>query len=496
MPSIEIDAEQPRRESSDALESPSLGPRLHPHTRRASRSLFATPLLDPSAIAALLAGLAVVACSPAPQMTTRDEGRLGSVRLFASEDSTDGLTFLFSDADGWTDAWTDAATELAGEGTLVVGVDLPSYLRGLRASDDGCHYLIAEIEDLSHRLEREHGFDRFRAPILAGVGAGGTLAYAALAQSPAATVDGAISVDPTPILATRVSLCPGAVADPEPGGGFRYEARTDLPGYWWVSPLSALSTPLAAIAKEPSVDVEPEDAASNRLVALVLEAVERSTGGEASLEDLPLIELPISGSPTQMAVLYSGDGGWRDLDKDIAGVLAREGTPVVGVDSLRYFWREKTPEEVSSELARILRHFRSRWRVQRVLLVGYSFGADILPFAAAGLPSDLREDVAQISLLGLASHAPFEISVTGWLGSERQGRPVLPVLRSLDLTRVQCIYGEDEDDSLCPSSELEGIERIRTSGGHHFDGDYEKLAREILDGAARRSAGRAPAKSG
>ena len=385
---------------------------------------------------------------------------------------------------------------IADEDTLVVGVDLPSYLRGLRASDDGCHYVIAEIEDLSRRLEREHGFDSFRAPILVGVGAGGALAYAALAQSPAATVDGAISIDPTPVLATRVSLCEGAVAHEEPGGGFRYEARSDLPGYWWVSPLTALPAPLAALTTVPTVDIDADETAPDRLVDLVLAAVERGEGGEGSLEDLPLIELPASGKPTQMAVVYSGDGGWRDLDKDIAGILARKGTPVVGIDSLRYFWREKSPEDVSSDLARILTHFRKRWQVERVLLIGYSFGADVLPFAFTGLPADLRQSVVQISLLGLAENAPFEISVSGWLGQSGSGPSVFPVLRSLDLGGVQCFYGEDEDDTVCPSKELDGSERIRTSGGHHFDGDYEKLAQEILNGAARRSRARAASKSG
>lgn len=438
--------------------------------------------------AILFSALAAGGCSPKPQMTRRDEGRFGSIQIFASPSSERGVAFLFSGSDGWNATFTDAATRIAGEGALVVGVDLPSYLRGLRASDDGCHYVIAEIEDLSHRLEREHGFEVFRAPILAGVGAGGTLAYAALAQSPAATVDGAISVDPVPVLATRVSLCAGAVAQPEPGGGFRYAARAGLPGYWWASPLDGLPPPLSAIAAAPTLDLEPAAPAPDRLVALVQAAVERSAGGEASLEDLPLIELPVAGKPHQLAVVYSGDGGWRDLDKDIAGVLAREGTPVVGVDSLRYFWREKTPAEVSRDLARILNHFRTRWQVERVLLVGYSFGADILPFAVDGLPSELKRSIVQVSLLGLAASAPFEISVGGWLGRAGNGRPVLPVLKSLDLRRVQCLYGEEEEDSLCPSPELEGIERIRTSGGHHFDGDYEKLARDILAGASRRSA--------
>jgi len=57
-----------------------------------------------------------------------------------------------------------------------VGVDLPSYLAGLAATEqDRCHYTVAELEEWSHRLQRELGFERYRLPILAGVGAGGTL---------------------------------------------------------------------------------------------------------------------------------------------------------------------------------------------------------------------------------------------------------------------------------------------------------------------------------
>ena len=157
----------------------------------------------------------------------------------------------------------------------------------------------------------------------------------------------------------------------------------------------------------------------------MIAALSREAPAEPTLEDLPLVELPTAGAASQMAVIYSGDGGWRDLDKQIAGVLAREGTPVVGVDSLRYFWREKTPEMVASDLARILRHYRARWGAQRVLLVGYSFGAGILPFAVHRLPSDLRDSVAQISLLGLTPRAPFQVSVGGWLGTSNR-RPAGP----------------------------------------------------------------------
>lgn len=434
--------------------------------------------------------IGAAACAPRVEVQARDEGRLGKVRIFATPASQAGVVFLFSDSAGWNAELERAAEPVSRDGALVVGVDLPAYLSGLRASSDGCHYVVAEIEDLSHRLQREHDFEAYHSPILSGIGSGGTLAYAALAQSPGATIAGAISVDPAASLATRVPLCPGAPSSADPAGGFRYGPVEKLVGFWWVSPRKALPPALAALAQEPLGGLLREGPPT-RLASFLEVALTREAPAQASLRDLPLVELPVAKPSARMAVIYSGDGGWRDLDKQIAGVLAQKGIPVVGVDSLRYFWREKTPDQVASDLARILRHYRARWGAERVLLIGYSFGASILPFAVDRLPEDLRADVVQVSLLGLEPRAPFQVSVSGWLGTSDRGLPVLPELKRLDPARVQCFYGQKEDDSLCTSPELPAaIERIGTSGGHHFDGDYRGLARRILDGAARREKSR------
>jgi type IV secretory pathway VirJ component len=103
--------------------------------------------------------------------------------------------------------------------------------------------------------------------------------------------------------------------------------------------------------------------------------------------------------------------------------------------------------------------------------------------------------VAQVSLLGLGSYAELEFHVEEWLSDEpsKDALPVLPELERLDLSLVQCFYGEEEEDTLCPSPRLKGVEVIRTGGGHHFGGDYQDLAKTILDGARRRlSAGWQP----
>jgi type IV secretory pathway VirJ component len=45
---------------------------------------------------------------------------------------------------------------------------------------------------------------------------------------------------------------------------------------------------------------------------------------------------------------------------------------------------------------------------------------------------------------------------------------------------VLCISGRQEKISLCRDPVFAGAERIETSGGHHFNGDYDGLANRIL----------------
>nr|WP_277905324.1 AcvB/VirJ family lysyl-phosphatidylglycerol hydrolase [Pararhodospirillum photometricum] len=118
------------------------------------------------------------------------------------------------------------------------------------------------------------------------------------------------------------------------------------------------------------------------------------------------------------------------------------------------------------------------------MLVGYSFGADVLPATFAALSEADRARVVRLSLLALSPVGDFEISLSGWMGRRPpQGIPTLPDLEGVAPGMIQCAYGEDEAaESACPALEQRGADVLRTTGGHHFDGDYGRLARWILKG--------------
>jgi type IV secretory pathway VirJ component len=198
------------------------------------------------------------------------------------------------------------------------------------------------------------------------------------------------------------------------------------------------------------------------------------------ISDLPLNEVQAQGSSDEFALLLTGDGGWAGLDQELAARLAANSVPTVALNSLKYFWSERTPQQAADDVARILHHYLSAWHKQRVLLIGYSFGADALPFIVKRLPEDLRSQVATVNLLGLDANASFEINIADWLGTDTSGPATRPELESLGNLPILCIYGEGEQDTICPTLPASRFKLEEVGKGHHFSGDYAELADRIL----------------
>ena len=87
-----------------------------------------------------------------------------------------------------------------------------------------------------------------------------------------------------------------------------------------------------------------------------------------------------------LALIISGDGGWTSFDEDLAKGFAAGGIPSVGLDAQSYFWERKDPESTTRDLSLLLSAYLQEWQLNEVILVGYSFGADIIPFISNRLP--------------------------------------------------------------------------------------------------------------
>ena len=440
------------------------------------------------------AGLALASCTRPLPVSVIDGGRDGQVKVIKPA-KPDALVVFFSDRYG-TDAANDATAQaLARSGALVVEVDTPAYLKRLDAGKEKCHDLVGDVEGLSRQLQRQLKFRNYVTPVLAGTGEGGTIAELALAQAPAVTIAGAAAIDPSSSVASKTPICSDSPVH-STAKGLSYGAGKSLPGYWTVdltpnaSPatrdyIRAMQRAGAPVnVHEVSLTPPPGEQLANLVAS---QHTRPRTDGD--IASLPLIELPVDHPSRLMTVVLSGDGGWRDLDKTIAEDLRQDGVPVVGWDTLRYFWNERTPQQTTDDLVAVMNTYMARWRANDVALVGYSFGADVMPFAYDRMPPNPRSHVRLLALLGFAKSADFEIRVGGWLGlpASPDAQPVLPATAQIPPSLIQCFYGKDEDDTACPALAKQGVEVIETPGGHHFGGDYGTLEKDILAGFKRRA---------
>lgn len=428
--------------------------------------------------------LLICACTRAADDTIT-HGRFESVRVEVPQQDPGQLVLLLSD-----DVAKDSriARVLAANGALVATIDTRALLADLERDGDECVSPDGDLENLAHYIQAIERLDTYHAPILVGDGVGAAFVYAMLAQAPADTFAGGISIRFCPELALHKRLC-----ETNRLKYARTSARTTLEPARLERPWTVLdpsdgrcAADAQAFAATAHARIEAADAESMELrlaraYKRLADAPRQRVAQPRPLADLPLIEVaPATPGPT-FAVMLSGDGGWAGLDKETARRIAQAGIPVVGFDSLRYFWTPRDPERLARDLDRIVATYAQRWQRKRVVLIGYSVGADVLPFAINRLDATSRSMVSVAVLIGLSETAQFEFHLGNWIGMHNPtARPTSPEMQRIRLPQVACIYGADDGESACPKYQDTAIQTIELPGGHHFNGDYAALARVIL----------------
>ena len=168
---------------------------------------------------------------------TIEAASFGSVRVVAPAGAPLGFVALFSNEAGWTLDDDRALAEIARGGALAVGVDTKVYLQNLQANRNAvrqadCVDFFQDVEDLSRQVQGRHPSPFYNLPIVAGLGEGGAIAYAALAQAPIATLSAALSVDPNQAIDIPRTLCRLDSFPPDANGIHRLGVATALHGVW------------------------------------------------------------------------------------------------------------------------------------------------------------------------------------------------------------------------------------------------------------------------
>ena len=223
---------------------------------------------------------------------------------------------------------------------------------------------------------------------------------------------------------------------------------------------------------------------------IALVAVVSAANAQAlRVDDLPLTEVSpsadsVTGSASSILVVFlTGDGGWATLDKSIAKELAAHGAAVVGFNSRSYIEHQHDPAEFGRDVERVIQYYMPLWKRTRVVIVGYSRGAELAPFAVTRLPEDVRSHVELLAMLGLSPGASFHFHFEDLFRNvvRSSDLPTIPEIQKLKGMRILCVYGKDEDVSACRNAPPGLMSVVERPGAHHFDDNYQLLGRIILN---------------
>ncbi|HEY3369284.1 MAG TPA: AcvB/VirJ family lysyl-phosphatidylglycerol hydrolase [Prolixibacteraceae bacterium] len=453
----------------------------------------------------------------APSVDTLSYGLFGKMVIYKPAGDPSSVVLFVSGDGGWNMGVVEMSLRLVEQGALVAGINIVQYFKRLKDTSEKCYYPAADFEDVSLMLQKKYKLDTYNKPILVGYSSGATLVYGILAQAPAATFKGAISLGFCPDIEINKPLCSGSGLKQhvlKAGKSFYLEPSDHL-----TAPFIALNGTKDLVCDFAATQQFLKEVNTGQLIELPLvghgfavlsnwipqfkEAYNRVMAAPSFSEqkttqntllqsqnldplpgDLPVVLVPtaLKDDSLPMVFLISGDGGWTNFDHSIAESLAEKGMPVVGLDAQKYFWNGKTPQESASEIGKAVQHYLRQWNRKQFILAGYSFGANVVPFIAGQLPGDLQEVLKGIYCLSPNEKADFEIHLMDMLGvgGKKESYKVPEEIKKAKQFKTVCIFGEEEEEVLRTRFKEAGAQIMIVPGNHHYNNNPAAAAEVIL----------------
>ncbi|WP_158799688.1 alpha/beta fold hydrolase [Pedobacter sp. L105] len=203
------------------------------------------------------------------------------------------------------------------------------------------------------------------------------------------------------------------------------------------------------------------------------------------LSDYPLhVQFKRSSKP--VLVYLTGDGGWNSFSEGLVNELGKSGYATIALDTRKYFWTGKTPDEFARDMKMILSAYLKAWNKESFSIIGYSFGADVGAFLPAHLPEQLSAKINSLVLLSPGLTTAYVVKLKNMLNfgasTANEKYKVYPELLK-SAVPVWCIFGKDEEsDFYGVLKETDKIHKLNVPGNHHYNDDTPAVARAVLKG--------------
>jgi type IV secretory pathway VirJ component len=203
---------------------------------------------------------------------------------------------------------------------------------------------------------------------------------------------------------------------------------------------------------------------------------------QSGINNLPVvIKAPAAGATAPMIVYITGDGGMKKFSSNVIESFHQKNYPVVALNALKYFWSKKTPQQAAKDVAALIKYYQSQWGSNHgILLIGYSLGADVLPFIYTSLPPDVVAEVKQLVLLSPSLNTDLEVHVSDMLGkSSNKGMSVPTEINKITGKPLLLVFGAEEKEFNFSALSIP-YQKLILPGGHAYDEDANGVAGKIL----------------
>jgi type IV secretory pathway VirJ component len=320
----------------------------------------------------------------------------GKVYIYKKTATPRNVVIMISGDGGWKSGVVGFAETFSEMNSLVIGVDILRYFKELRQRTDECYIVAADFVQLATEIEKKFDYPSYTPPVIMGYSSGATLVYGILAQARPGTFIGGISLGFCPDIELPKMLCQiNGLTETVLVQGKSYLFQPDARlGNPWIILQGKLDkicnyTEVADFVKKTSdaelitlpdvghgfskwSDFMPQWKDAFKRITKEGEPVKALSESIAPVKDLPLVitNSKIQNDDTPVALLISGDGGWYGFEQSIADYLAKQGIPTIGLDSKKYFWNRRTPDETALDIAKSLTYYGNEWGKKRFLLIG------------------------------------------------------------------------------------------------------------------------------
>ncbi|MBD3748686.1 MAG: hypothetical protein IE931_04245 [Sphingobacteriales bacterium] len=190
---------------------------------------------------------------------------------------------------------------------------------------------------------------------------------------------------------------------------------------------------------------------------------------------------------TKPFIFYaSGDGGMNNFSERLIKTLNQEGYATVALNTRKYFWSAKTPQQFAQEIQPVIQNYLKMWHKDRFYLIGYSFGADVSAFLPNDMNPQIVAKIISMILISPGYSTDYEVKLMDMMrnnvpttGGKYQVYPELVKANK----RVLCIFGSEENsDFYSGLKETSQIRKVLVAGSHHYEGDMKLLFHAINKG--------------